>query len=376
MATTEKRSGSYSVRVSLTDPLTGARIQKRVTARTKRELDAQVSELKAKWNRGDYIETSKTSLAAYLDQWLDAIKPTIRPASHDRYTRIVRNQIVPALGSTVIGRVSPLQVQEFYAGLLAAGLSSSTVALYHGVLHKALDQAVKWNLIPRNVCDAVDAPRPQNPEMQTWSTIQAKAFLIASADHELTALWQLALYTGMRRGEILALRWADIDLDRRQLAVRRTLTRGADGLVFGEPKTKAGRRSIALPAPVVTALRSYRASQNERRLHLGAAWLDHDLVFERGDGTVLHPNIVSRGFRRLVERLNATLPKDQRLPVIRFHDLRHTAATLMLANGEHPRIVQERLGHADISMTLGRYSHVTNDMQREAADRLAQLLSS
>jgi integrase len=172
----------------------------------------------------------------------------------------------------------------------------------------------------------------------------------------------------MRRGEQLALRWADTDLERGTLAVRRNLARGADGLVFGEPKTKAGRRSITIPAPVVAALRAHRAKQNERRLQLGADWQDHDLVFDRGDGTVLHPNVVTKAFARHARRLG--------LPPIRLHDLRHTAATLMLANGEHPRIVQERLGHSDVSMTLGRYSHVTETMQREAADRLAALLGS
>lgn len=377
MAKADKRSGSYSVRVSLTDPLTGERIQKRVTAGTKRELDAKVSDLKAQWNRGDYFEASKITVAEYLEKWLDAIRPTIRPASHDRYMRIVRKQIVPAMGTTMIGRLSPVQVQDFYADLLTrqeSPLSPSTVALYHGVLHKALDQAVKWRMLQRNVCDAVDAPRPRNPEMQTWTAEQARTFLASVAHDDLAAFWCLALYTGMRRGEMLALHWADIDLERGSLAVRRTLSRGESGLVLGEPKTKAGRRSIALPMPAVAALKAHRARQLTRRLAFGADWQDNDLVFERGDGSILHSNNVTHAFPRIVRRLNTTLPKDQHLPVIRLHDLRHTAATLMLANGEHPKVVQERLGHSDIAMTLNRYSHVTMDMQREAADRLARLL--
>jgi integrase len=152
------------------------------------------------------------------------------------------------------------------------------------------------------------------------------------------------------------------------LAVRRTLSRGPDGMAFEEPKTAARRRSIALPAPCLAALRSHRTAQAERRLQLGPAWQGSDLVFDHGDGMILHPNVVGAAFRRWMARLG--------LPRIRFHDLRHTAATPMLANGEHPKIVQERLGHSDISMTLNRYSHVSMDMQRAAAERLAALLGS
>ena len=144
--------------------------------------------------------------------------------------------------------------------------------------------------------------------------------------------------------------------------------------MFGEPKSAAGRRSVAIPPAVVASLRAHRARQAERRLRLGPAWQDHDLIFERGYRTVLHSNNVTHAFPRLVKGLNDTLPADEQLPVIRLHDLRHTAATLMLANGEHPRIVQERLGHSDVAMTLNRYSHVTETMQRDAADRLAKLL--
>jgi integrase len=242
------------------------------------------------------------------------------------------------------------------------------VALYHNVLHRALDQAVKWQLLARNPCDAVDAPREAAPETATWNANEARAFLAAAVGHDLVALFTLALHTGMRRGELLGLRWQDVDLDRGALAVRRTMTRGQDGLAFGEPKSAAGRRALALPAPCVDALRSHRVRQLERRLQLGAAWQDTDLIFERGDGTLLHPNTVTYAFQHVAAHAG--------VPRIRFHDLRHTAATLMLANGEHPKIVQERLGHADISMTLNRYSHVSMDMQRDAADRLAALLAT
>lgn len=368
----QKRTGKTGVRWLAVvdgqrDAITGRRRQLKKTFETKRDAERWERETRAAIDRGDYLEPSTATVAEYLRQWLGSVA-NLRPATRDRYERVVRNQLIPPLGAIPLAKLTPLHVQHFYAGLLADGLSSTTVALYHGILHHALDQAVKWRLIPRNVCDAVDAPRPQNPEMRTWTPEQARTFLAATADDSLAAFWRLALNTGMRRGELLALRWDDLDLDRATLAVRRTLTRGADGLVFGEPKTRSGKRAIALPASCVTALREHRRRQLARRLELGPAWHDTDLVFERGDGRVLHPNVSGRAFRRLVAELG--------LPAIRFHDLRHTAATLMLANGEHPKVVQERLGHNDISMTLNRYSHVTMDMQREAANRLDALLGS
>ena len=179
--------------------------------------------------------------------------------------------------------------------------------------------------------------------------------------------WPLALTTGMRQGELLALRWQDVDLDNGALAVRRTLTRDRAGRVtIGEPKSASGRRSIALDSATVAALRRHKASQNARRLQWGEAWQDADLVFDRGDGALLYHGVARDSFRRAAKRLG--------LPPIRFHDQRHTAATLMLAGGVHPKIVQERLGHSTVAMTLDRYSHVSMDMQRDAAERLERAL--
>lgn len=366
--TNKDGSTTYSKLVTIgVDPVTGKRRQARISADTVRELKKLYTAKLHAVQTGEYFETSAATVAEYLTHWLTVIEPTIRPSSHRRFSEVVNGRIIPALGSQKLSAVSPVHVQELYADCLKAGLSSTTVALYHNVLHRALDQAVKWRMLQRNVCDAVDPPRESNPEMKTWTAEQARSFLRLSAEDDLAALWLLALNTGIRRGELLALRWQDIDFERGALAIRRTLTQGTDGLTFGEPKSKAGRRSLALPDVCIDALRTHRVKQLEKRLSIGAVWIDTDLVFERGDGTLLHPNTLLRAFFRLTATAGLTR--------IRFHDLRHTAATLMLANGEHPKIVQERLGHADISMTLNRYSHVTMDMQRDAADRLAKLLS-
>lgn len=203
--------------------------------------------------------------------------------------------------------------------------------------------------------EIVDAPRPVNPEMQTWNARQVAAVLRVATGDELEPLWRLALSTGMGRGELLGPTWRDIDLDRGTLAVRRTLTRGTGGVwIAGEPTTTAGRRQVALPQSVVDSLRRYRTRQLERRLELGPVWEDRDLVFTNEPGAPLHPNTLALRFRRLIEAAD--------VPVTRFHDLRHTSATLPLANGEHPKVAAERLDRHDVGVTLNRYSHVTPDM--------------
>jgi integrase len=359
---------TYTVVVDLPrDPATGKRRQKRLSAATARELKVLQAKVLNELNEGEYVEPAKMTLREYLDRWLDTIKSSVRPSTHDRYGRIVRGHLIPGLGGLALSKLAPLHVQTYYAGELQAGGKATSVALYHAVLHRALDQALRWHLVSRNVSGLVEVPRGQSPEMRTWSAAQARVFLSTTTEDPLHTLWRLALMTGLRRGELLVLRWQDLDLDRQAARIRRTLTRTAAGWEIGDPKTGAGRRQVALPALCVTALQAHRDRQFARRAALGDAWHDEDLVFERGDGHRLEPRTVQRTFVRLVERSG--------LPRVRFHDLRHTAATLMLANGEHPKIVQERLGHSSIKMTLDRYSHVTMDMQHDAAQRLEDLLA-
>jgi len=359
----EKRGAKWSAVVDLPpDPATGKRRRKRVTAPTKREVEALVAKTIQSAQTG-FIDDGRLNLRDYLDQWLTAIAPNVRAATHRRYRDLARLHVLPILGNVRLSKLAASDVQHLYADRLGAGLSPTSVRHVHGVLHKVLDQAVRWGLLSRNVTDAVDPPRRATPEAKTWEARQAAKFLVAATGDDLDALWRLAILTGMRRGELLGLLWADLDLDRGAVAVRRTMSRGAGSkLVAGEPKTASGRRQIALPATAAESLRRHRVRQLEHRLAAGPAYDDQGRVFTNETGGPLHPNSLALRFRRL------TLAAG--LPAIRFHDLRHTCATLMLANGEHPKVVQERLGHADIAMTMNLYSHVTGDMQRQAADRL------
>jgi integrase len=351
------------------DPTTGKRRQKRLAAETKKRLEDLLATHVASMASGTYADASKLTVSEYIDQWLGSLDQSVRPQTHRRYADLLRQHAVPRLGGVLLAKLTPLHIQQLEADRLGAGLAANTVLMLHMVLHRALKQAMRWNLIQRNVTEAVDPPRPGRGEYTAWSAAQAARFLAAAERDDYAALWRLAILTGMRRGELLGVKWEDLDLDRGTLAVQRTISRTATGNWGpGAPKTSSGRRSVALQASAVDALRRHRTRQLEHRLAVGTFYQDRGYVFTAPDGRPLHVNALVARFTKLT--ITARLPR------IRFHDLRHTAATLMLANGEHPKQVQERLGHSSIAVTLDLYSHVTENMQRQAADRLEALLDT
>lgn len=345
------------------DPVTGARRQKRVNAKTRRECEEKLRLLADRQEDQEMSLDGTFTLAAFVVQWLDAVEPSLRPSTFRRYADMLNKHIVPVIGQRPLVKHTPFDLQRLYANRLTYGLSATSVHHLHVVLHRVLKQAERWGLATRNVATLVDAPRRTFIDVSTWSLDQVSTFFRASDGHDLTALWRLALLTGMRRGELLGLKWEDVDLERGVLAVRRTMSRGKGGTwELGQPKTASGRRAIALPGSCITTLRRHRARQNAQRLQLGEMWRDDGFIFTGRAGGSLHGNSLVNAFKSLIQESD--------LPAIRFHDLRHTSATLLLTQGVHPKIVQERLGHADITMTLNRYSHVTPDMQRLAADAL------
>ncbi len=342
--------------------------RKYLYAATRREAARKLaSALKARLD-GLPLVRERQTVAKYLEHWLETAKPTVRPRTFVRYEEYVRLHAIPELGRISLARLSPQHLQHLYANRLDAGLSPATVAHLHAVLHRALEQGARWGLVPRNVAKLVTPPRAERQEMSTLSPEQARAFLVAAQGDRLEALYVLALNTGMRQGEMLALRWRDVDLEGGSLQVRATLQRTSEGFTFSEPKTAHSRRQVALTAPAVEALRRHRARQLEERLSMGAAWEDNDLVFANEVGRPIEgTNLIRRWFYPLLERAD--------LPRVRFHDLRHTAATLLLGQGVHPKIVSEMLGHSQIAITLDLYSHVTPTMQRQAVEALEAALS-
>jgi integrase len=260
--------------------------------------------------------------------------------------------VAARIGHVRLTDLDPPTLDALYADLEASGLARSTVRLIHTQLHRALADAVRWDLLSRNPAGLVDPPKPGRRAPTVWTATQLRAFLAGVADDRLAALYQLAAATGMRLGELVALTWADLHLDGEYLTIQRA-------------KTAAGRRRVELDPATVTALRAHRRRQAAERLAFGAGWRDHGLVFTRPGGEPLNPDAVLLAFKRRAARLG--------LPVIRFHDLRHGWATLALEAGEHPKVVAEQLGHASVKVTLDTYSHVTPGMQRGAVARVAGL---
>ena len=376
-----RRGRSYALVLDLDrDPSTGRRRQKWHSGyRTKREAAAALAELVTSVNRGVYVPTSRQTVADYVDEWLAAIAPTVRPSTHYSYTRNLRLHLLPYLGTTPLTAVDAGALNALYARLLVegrrnqagGGLSARSVSYVHSIAHRAFKDAVKWGRLVRNPADAADPPRATasgSPDMVTWTAAELHRFLDGVRDDRLHAAYFLLATTGMRRGEALGLRWTDVDLDAGRAAVRQTVIAVNHQPMMGTPKTAKGRRNVSLDARTVTALRDHRVRQAAERLQMGSGWTDHGLVFCRVDGAMLHPERFSRSFGDRVRQLG--------LPPIRLHDLRHGWATMALAGKVNARVVQERLGHANVGITLNVYSHVTDSMQDDAAETVADIVFS
>lgn len=310
-----------------------------------------------------------TSLAEFLrSEWLPAIRTTVRATTFANYVTHVECQMVPHLGDLKLREIQGRTLNAFYATLLArgridgkGGLATSSVRRLHAALHKALKDAVRWGYLTENPADAADPPklRAEGPkEMATWSAAQLRSFLDQARSDRLYPLWFVLATTGMRRGEVLGLRWCDIDLEAGHISVRQSIVAVGRETQVSTPKTNRSRRVVAIDKRTCEVLAEFRA----RSMHIGPK----DLIFGhcfRGD---ISPTAVTQSFRRLIEAFG--------LPIIRLHDLRHTHATHALEAGVHPKMVSERLGHSTVSLTLDVYSHAVPHMQRDAADQIAQVI--
>jgi integrase len=341
-----------------------------IYGKTRQAVAEKLAKAMADRDSGLVFEAGNLTIAEYLSRWLEtSVKGSVRPRTLDNYRMHVRHHLIPALGSVKLKALSPAHVQALYRAKLDSGLAPSTVRYTHAVLNRALKQAVRWGLVPRNAAEAADPPKLERVEMKVLSPTEVKVLLSTARGDRVEALYVLAVHTGLRIGELLGLRWGDVDLKAGKMRVVRQLqrTRGGGGLAFS-PTKNSNRRTIRLTGTAVDALRKHRAQQAEEKLRLGGIYKDQELVFATTIGTPLDAsNVMYRGFKPLLRHAG--------LPPIRFHDLRHTYATLMLSQGINPKIVQELLGHATISQTMDTYSHVMPDMQGGAAIALDKVLS-
>jgi integrase len=372
-----RRDGKWAYQIEAgVHPATGKRRRPSKSGfKTKRAATQAMREAMRALELGVTRPGETPSLAAFVDEWLAGRRSSLRQSTWASYRDVLEGRVVPRLGALRLDKLTAKHVAglavdlEQHGGRDARqgpGLSARSVRYTLTVLTRALDDAVKRGLIPRNPAEHVDRPRVVDKEMEWWSIAEARTFLNYTADDRLAALWTLLLTTGLRRGEALGLKWGDIDFDAGRLAVRRTLVSVGYEIRWSEPKTAASKRVVALDPGTVTALRAHRARQAEERLAVGAGYLDQGLVFCDIAGEPLHPDGVTQRFDRLVR--NAGLRR------IRLHDLRHTAATLMLENGVPLKAVAERLGHSSIRTTSDLYQHVSETMQDEAAAKLGAAL--
>jgi integrase len=370
----ERSPGSFELRYSFgTDPATGKRKMATATVRgSRKDAEKELRRLLRSLDTGEHVDPTRMTVREWLASWLTAVREEVSPKTHERYSQIVNHSLTPALGNLPLTKLAPLHIQDAYSRWASegrhdgkpGGLSAQTRRHIHRVLHAALGRAVEQQLIARNPCEAFRRrlPKVERHEMTTLTTEQGARLLDAIRQYRVYWPVLIALATGARRGEILALRWRNVDLDRGTVRIVESLEQTTAGMRFKAPKTDRAR-VVTLPAYAIEELCRLKREQAERLLMLGIRQSGDILVCAREDGEAMLPTSLTHEFAKVAGRV-----KD--VPRVRFHDLRHTHATQLLLAGVHPKVAQERLGHASITTTLDLYSHVTATMQEDAAAKL------
>lgn len=343
------------------DPGTGKPKQKWFSHKTRREAEVHLSQLLSQLHGGAVLPDTKIRVVEFLKQWLrDYAGTNVALTTQAIYEEVVRVHLTPALGPLPLQRLSPQTIQSLLRAKIDAGLSAATVHKVYRVLREALGHAVKWGLLSRNPCEFVDPPRIRRGDMRVLDEEQVRLFLgEAKRSSRYYPLYLMALLTGMRLGELLGLRWQDVDQLTGRVSVQQILYRLGKRVILKEPKSAKARRTIPLSPILIEELGHMRSQREENRRLFGARYADHGLVFCQPDGKPLHGhNVTQRDFRMVLSRAG--------LPHMRFHDLRHSHATHLLRQGVHPKVIQERLGHSSPAFTMAVYTHVLPGMQEEA----------
>ena len=371
----ERSPGCWAIILDARDPLTGHRKRRWHSFKgTKRQAQFECARLISEIQRGIHTEPNKITVAEFMERWLTTVRPNVAPRTLERYAEIVRTYIRPVLGATPLAKLQPAAISVAYAAALTGGrrkgtggLSARTVHHMHRVLKQALGQAVRWQLLSRNPADLVDPPRVERPQMKVWDVAAMAAALESARQLRIFIPALLAGLCGLRRGEIVALRWRNVDLERGQLAIVESAEQTRAGVRLKAPKSGRGRK-VALPLKAVEELRAWRTRQAQELLTLGVRLADDTFVCAREDGAMIQPQSLTHAWDRFITAA--------KLPRIRFHDLRHSHATHLLASGVHPKIASERLGHATVGLTLDTYSHVIPGMQEDAVARIDAAFAS
>jgi integrase len=350
----QRPNGTWRAQVSSD----GRRISKGF--QTKTEGLTWLRKMQSEVDRGLDVQGGKILLQEYLTQWLEASKVSLRPKTALQYEQVTRKHIVPHIGSIPVNALRLVKVEQFYSTLLLSGVGVRTVRIVHAVLHKALEKTVRYQIISYNPVHGAILPREKHGEMQILDDRQLGQFLIAAKGSRFEAMYYLAVSTGMRQGELFGLKWADLQWQSGTLNIQRQVQKiPGKGWDFEEPKTRAGRRTIKVGESVLQALRVHRLNQELQKASVGARWKDFDLVFSSSIGTPVDRSNLRADFNQVLEKAG--------IPRIRFHDLRHTAASILLNQGVPVIAVSRRLGHSKPSITLDVYGHLINELDEESA---------
>ena len=364
---TRRKDGLYMARYTVETAIRAKR--KAVYAKTRKEAAEKLTAAMADASKGITADGGPKTVGAFLTSWLEnSVRGSIRKSTYDRNESLCRVHLIPALGRKKLKTLGAADVAGFYRSRLDSGCSAASVRKMHETLHKALKQAVRWGYMTKNPADDVDAPRVHTEEVHPLTRDEARRFLKVVRGDRLEALYVVALHTGLRQGELLALRWEDVDIGEKTLRVRRTITKDGGKLLIGPTKTAKGRRTVKLTRDAAEALREHLSRQLEEIDGLGDLFEDNGFVFCTAKGTLINPsNLRKRSFAPLLVRAG--------LPHMTFHQLRHTAATILLLKNVNPKIVSEMLGHASIAITLDTYSHVLPNMQDSAVAAMEEAFS-
>lgn len=368
----QRKDGYWIGQITIgTDPRTGKLKRKTVSGKTRDEVSDKMLEIRHDLLKGTYSEPSKIKVSEWLNEWIEGRKHSIAYSTYRNYKGKIKNHLIPSIGGMKVTDLTSRHIQRLLKEKLEdgrvdgkGGLSTRSVKYIYQTLHAALEQAVKEKIINYNVCEAVEVPKKQKEKkLHTWNKVQVGKFLKNAKEFgKYFNVYYMALNTGMRKGELLGLKWEDVSLENKKINVVRQLIYGKDGLEFKKVKTNSGNRVIPLTNRVVVFLKKLRTKQKENKLALGEAYNDLDLVLCRENGENVYPRALTRDFNPIIKKAS--------IPRIRFHDLRHTFATQFLEAGGNIKILQQILGHSSISVTMDTYSHVTDDMLNLAAEKM------
>ena len=353
---------SWELTIDLGRDADGKRKRKFVSVKgTKKLAEQKLRELLTTLDKGMPLDISKATVGEFLETWLkNYAEIKTGPKTVEGYSEKIRSYIIPHMGNVPLAKLTPQHIQSLYAGMLGRGLSARTALHTHRILREALGHGMKWGLLARNVCDAVDPPKPHRKEMAAFDESGVQHFLEVALASRYGQLFFLDIYTGLRRSELLGLRWTAVDMNARTIAITQTLQRvTGHGLVTQEPKKGHSRRSVSLPPSAVALLSGLKVKQREDRQAMGLEWSESDYVFSHQDGRPFYPDTVSHAFADIIKKAG--------LPHLRLHDLRHSHASIMLKQGVDPKTISERLGHSSVVITLDTYAHVLPGMQEAAA---------